>query len=42
MVMLGESEWQGDNEYPMDFYAKESLGFHTPNHQSINQPIKQK
>lgn len=30
-VVLGEIEWQ--TVYPMDFYAKESLGPWTPNHQ---------
>lgn len=30
-VAMGEKEWQ--SVYPMDFYAKESLGPWTPNHQ---------
>ena len=30
MTVLGEQEWQ--KEYPMDFYATDSLGQWTPNH----------
>lgn len=37
MICLGESEWQDGNDYPMDFYAKDSLGYWTPNHKP--QPV---
>lgn len=29
-IALGKAEWQ--EVYPMDFYANDSLGPHTPNH----------
>lgn len=39
-VALGECKWQ--EIYPMDFYAKESLGPWTPNHQPSSSSLKQK
>ncbi|PSN42728.1 2-(3-amino-3-carboxypropyl)histidine synthase subunit 1 [Blattella germanica] len=36
-VALKEAEWRCDEErnYPMDFYANESLGAWTPNHKPV-------
>lgn len=34
-VALREAKWQADQNYPMDFYASDSLGPWTPNHKPV-------